>query len=110
MLTSSRAAVPQRGYQSLMASILLLLVLVADPRFFLERIPYAGGLTGTVLKDLRLWLVCLAICYTLNRLLEMVLQRRIRHAWMYIGLWSVIIPVSYGFFVRELEYRWPSRS
>jgi diguanylate cyclase (GGDEF)-like protein len=59
---------------------------------------------------MRLWLVCLTVCYTLNRLMEMVLQRRIRWAWVYIMAWSVAIPTLYGFLAPWLARRWPNRS
>jgi len=88
-------------------SILLLLVLVADPRLFIEHIPHASHVGVNILRGLRLWLVCLAVCYVISRLLEMVLHRRIRRAWIYILLWSAIVPPLYAFLVRLVEARWP---
>ncbi|HZL26330.1 MAG TPA: EAL domain-containing protein [Acidobacteriaceae bacterium] len=106
--SSPRPPASQRSFQSLVVSILLLLVLVADPRLFIEHLPHAHDVVLNVLLGLRLWLVCLAVCYVINRLLEMVLQRRIRGAWIYILLWSAIIPPLYGFVARQIEGRWPA--
>jgi diguanylate cyclase (GGDEF)-like protein len=99
----------QRSFQSLVVSMLLLLVLVADPRLFFERLPLAQNVGVNVLQELRLWLVCLAVCFTMNRLVELAMQRRMRRAWIYMLLWSAIIPPSYGFLARQLETRWPGR-
>jgi diguanylate cyclase (GGDEF)-like protein len=110
MMTSSSQPPPsQRSFQSLVVSILLLLVLVADPRLFIERLPHAHGLGENVLQELRLWLVCLAVCFTINRLLELAMQRRIRRSWIYILLWSAIVPPAYGFLARQMADRWPGR-
>jgi|GEM_PF-5989085 len=98
----------QRNFQSLVVSILLLLVLVADPRLFIEHLPHAQAVGVNVLLGLRLWLVCLAVCYVVNRLLQMVLHRRIRGAWIYILLWSAVVPLAYGFVARQIEGRWPA--
>src|SRR5665213_4359250 len=103
-----RPEASQRNFQSLVVSILLLLVLVADPRLFIEHLTHAHAVGVNVLLGLRLWLVCLAVCYVINRLLEMVLHRRIRGAWIYILLWSAIIPPAYGFVARQVEGRWPA--
>jgi diguanylate cyclase (GGDEF)-like protein len=91
-----------------MVSILLLLVLVADPRLFMGHLPHAPEVGGYVLRGIRLWMVCLTVCFTLNRLMEMVLNRRIRRAWIYILLWSVVIPASYGMVAPQVERRWPA--
>jgi diguanylate cyclase (GGDEF)-like protein len=92
-----------------LVSILLLVVLVADPRLFLDHIPHAHDVAASIVRGTRLWFVCLTVCFALNRLLEMLLQRRIRHAWLYIAAWSVVIPVGYGFIVPRVAQRWPSR-
>jgi diguanylate cyclase (GGDEF)-like protein len=105
---SPRPPESQRNFQSLVVSILVLLVLVADPRLFLEHLPHAHDVGINVLRGLRLWLVCLAVCYVINRLLEMVLQRRIRGAWVYILLWSAIVPPAYAFVALQIEGRWPA--
>ena len=107
--TSPRPDASQRNFQSLVVSILLLLVLVADPHLFIEHLPHADDLGVNVLLGLRLWLVCLAAsANVINRLLEMVLHRRIRGAWIYILLWSAIVPPAYGFVARQIEGRWPA--
>ena len=98
----------QRNFQSLVVSVLLLLVLVADPRLFIEHLPHAHDVGINVLRGMRLWLVCLAVCFVINRLLEMVLQRRIRGAWIYILMWSAIVPPAYGLLARWVEARWPN--
>jgi predicted signal transduction protein with EAL and GGDEF domain len=92
----------------LTVSILLLVVLVSDPRLFMGHVPHAIEVGGAVLRGIRLWLVCLTVCFTLNRLMEMVLNRRIRRAWIYILLWSVVIPGSYGMVAPQVERRWPA--
>ncbi len=107
MTTPPRIFESQWGFQALMASILILLVLVAEPQFFLPHLPHSGHLTADLLHDVRLWLVCVAVCFALNRLMEMVLQRRMRNAWVYIMAWSAIIPFSYGLVVREVDRHWP---
>jgi len=110
MKSSPSPVGPERGFQSLMVSILLLLVLVADPRLFLGHLPHANDFGATVLRETRLWLVCLTVCYTLNRLMEMVLHRRIRFAWVYVIAWSVLIPTIYGLLAPWLARRFPNRN
>jgi diguanylate cyclase (GGDEF)-like protein len=108
-MNSSSPSVPSvRGFQSLVISIVLLLVLVADPRLFLSHIPHAGDVGGIV-RGLRLWLVCLTVCFTLNRLMEMVLKRTIRHAWVYIASWSIVVPLIYGIVSPWVARRWPGQ-
>ena len=87
---------------------MLLVILVADPRLFLLHLPYAQEVGRTVLGGVRLWLVCLTVCFTLNRLMEMVLDRPIRRAWIYILLWSLVIPASYGMVAPQVERHWPA--
>jgi hypothetical protein len=108
--TPAKTHESQRSFQSLVVSILLLLVLVADPRLFIEHLPHASNIGANFLREMRLWLACLAVCFTINRLMELVLHRSIRRAWIYILLWSAIIPPSYGFLARQVEERWPGRS
>jgi diguanylate cyclase (GGDEF)-like protein len=107
MMTSSSKPLSERGFQSLMACILILLVLVADPRIFLDHFSHTSSGLTSLMRQMRLWLVFLAVCFTINRLIEMVLQRRLRGAWIYILLWSAAIPLSYGFVLRQLERYWP---
>ena len=108
-MNSSSPPVPSaRGFQSLLISIVLLVVLVADPRLFFDHIPHAHDLGGVV-RGLRLWLVCLTVCFSLTRLIEMVLQRRIRRAWIYIASWSIVIPATYGIVAPKLARRWPGQ-
>ena len=106
-IPSTQPPASQRNFQSLVVSVLLLLAIVADPRLFIEHLPQAHHIGANVLRGLRLWLVCLAVCFIINRLLEMVLQRRIRGAWIYILLWSAIVPPTYGFVAHQVERRWP---
>jgi len=91
-----------------LVSIVLLVVLVADPRLFLNHIPHVHDMGGVV-GGLRLWLVCLTVCFSLNRMMEMILKRTIRRAWVYIASWSIVIPAAYGIVAPWLAHRWPSR-
>jgi diguanylate cyclase (GGDEF)-like protein len=109
MTTSHQPRQSQRGFQSLVVSILLLLVLIADPRLFFEHLPHAHDLGANFLKEMRLWLVCLAVCFTINRLMEMALHRTIRRAWIYILFWSAVIPPSYAYLSRQVDRRWPGQ-
>jgi diguanylate cyclase (GGDEF)-like protein len=108
-MTSTSKPASERGFKSLMASIIILLVLIAAPRLLLNHLsPAAGGLVN-VLQVTRLWLLCLVVGFTFSRLIEMVLQRRIRRAWIHVMVWSALIPLCYGLAVYELERRWPGR-
>lgn len=109
MMTSPPKPSNERGFQSLMASILILLVLVSDPRVFLAHLPHAPGGLAHTLSQMRLWLVCLVVCFAINRLIELALRRRLKWGWLYILVWSISIPLAYGMVVRALEQRWPGR-
>lgn len=99
-----------RSVKSLVVSILLLVVLVADPSLIVGHFTSIHNVTVLrVLSAARIWLVGLAICYTVTRLAEQVLQRKVRHARAYILLWSAVIPVAYALGVRQLASRFPLR-
>lgn len=97
MKSPATPPISARSMHPLMVSVLLLLVLVADPSLVLEHFTNFHHLAVLpLLTGVRLWLVCLAICYTIYRLMELVLQRRIRRSWLYILLWSSVVPAAYA--------------
>lgn len=97
-MKSSSSSQPDRvSVLPLFVSISLLLVLAVDPSLLLEHFAQVRQL-GLVpfLAGVRLWLICLAICYAIHRLMELVLQRRLRYSTLYILSWSAIVPVTYA--------------